>query len=116
MVTALWGKCNGTDIVFNRIEEGRWSIAVPASPTRRYVIELWAEDLAGNVGYYATIEAFYDSSSLDMRFRVVDIGPMFHKLDVRSVFRTIEVDPKFVTETAEIDFEVNDKPSEEWRG
>lgn len=91
MIACLYGKCNGSDIVFNRIEGDRWSIAVPASPTRRYIIELWAEDLAGNVGYYATVEAFYDSSVLDMRFRVVDIGPRFRDLDICSVFRGIDV-------------------------
>lgn len=91
MIARLYGKCNGHDVVFNKIEEGRWSVAVPASPTRVYVIELWAEDLAGNVGYYATVEAYYDSTMLEMRFRLIDIGPRFRELDIRTVFRGIDL-------------------------
>lgn len=91
MVTSLWGKCNGYDIVFVPNERGRWETAVPVSVDKTYIIELWAEDQAGNVGYYATVEVFYDSSSLEMRFRLVDVGPMFRELDIGTVFKSIDL-------------------------
>lgn len=91
MVAELWGKCNGHDIVFVPNERGRWETAVPAAHDKTYTIELWARDLAGNVGYYATVEVFYDSSMLTMRFRLVDVGPMFHELEIGTVFKSIDL-------------------------
>ena len=91
MIARLYGKCNGYNIVFEPNERGRWETAVPVSEDKTYIIELWAEDLAGNVGYYATIEIFYDSSSLEMRFRLVDVGPMFRELDIDTVFKSIDL-------------------------
>lgn len=79
MVKRLYGKCNGADIVFSQDEQGRWSIPVPASDDKTYIIEVWAEDEAGNVGYFATVEVTYDSDTLRMQFRVIEFGAMgFH--------------------------------------
>lgn len=50
MVARLWGTCQGQDVLFSPTEDGRWTCWVPASPTGAYSLQLWAEDLAGNVG------------------------------------------------------------------
>lgn len=75
MVKRLWGKCDGADIIFSENETtGRWETTVPASESGTYIFELWAEDYAGNVGYFATIKAVWDSSQLCMRFYVIHVG------------------------------------------
>lgn len=87
MVKALYGKCNGADILFSQDEQGRWTTAVPASENKTYIIEVWAEDEAGNVSYFATIEAAYNSDTLCMEFMVKEIGEQFTMNDVLSAFR-----------------------------
>lgn len=62
---------------------GRWETAVPASPSGVYVIELWAEDEAGNVGYFATIEVTFDSSKLCTSVKILDVGARFTLEEVR---------------------------------
>lgn len=90
MVKALYGKCDGLDISFTRDETGRWTTTVPASPTGVYVLELWAEDYAGNVGYFATVEFTYDSSNLCVVIKVLDVGAGFTVRDVMSVLCSVE--------------------------
>ena len=60
MVARLWGTCQGQQVTFQPGADGRWTCRVPASPTGAYSLQLWAEDLAGNVGYLATIRLAFD--------------------------------------------------------
>lgn len=55
MVTRVWGKADGAEIVLEKGEDGRWNGLIPWSYDGEYVIELYAEDLAGNIGYYCTM-------------------------------------------------------------
>lgn len=86
MVTALFGKCNGADIIFTPKGEGRWSAAVPATEDKTYIIEVWAEDEAGNVSYFATVESVFNPATLKMAFRIIDIGAGFTTKDVKMAF------------------------------
>ena len=84
MVKSLYGKCQGQEINFRLNEAtGRWETAVPASPNGVYIIELWAEDEAGNVGYFATIEVTFDSSKLCTAIKILDVGARFTMEEVR---------------------------------
>ena len=87
MIKALWGKCDGTPITFRKDLQGRWETSVPASPDAQYIIELWAEDYAGNVGYFATVKYAYDATKMCMCVFVLDVGEKFSIEDVKSVFR-----------------------------
>lgn len=91
MVKALYGKCNGRDIVFSPDAAGRWETAVPASPNAAYIIELWAEDDAGNKSYFATVRVEYDTSQLCMTVQIVDIGVGWDIEDVRGLFSVVPV-------------------------
>lgn len=55
MVVRVYGSANGVDIVFTPIGDDRWECAVPKFPSGEYVVDLYAEDEAGNIGYAATI-------------------------------------------------------------
>lgn len=82
MVVRLYGTCQGQPIEFTRTDAGRWETAVPAFPTGSYIFELWAEDAAGNTGYFATVRLTYDPNKLCFRFEVLDIGTEFSWEDV----------------------------------
>ena len=55
MVVRVYGSANGVDIVFTPIGDDRWECAVPKFPSGEYVVDLYAEDEAGNVGYAVTV-------------------------------------------------------------
>ena len=55
MVVRVYGSANGVDITFTPIGDDRWECAVPKIPSGEYVVDLYAEDEAGNIGYAATI-------------------------------------------------------------
>ena len=55
MVTRVWGKADDIEIMLEKGEDGRWTGLIPWSDDGEYVIELYAEDLAGNIGYYCTM-------------------------------------------------------------
>jgi hypothetical protein len=95
MVVALYGKCNGAGIVFSQDGQGRWTTAVPVADNKTYVIEVFAEDEAGNTSYFATVEATYNSSSLSMEFTVKEVGENFTLNEVLSVFRMSSMSTKW---------------------
>jgi predicted carbohydrate-binding protein with CBM5 and CBM33 domain len=76
MVRRLWGKCQGSDISFQLVdsEAGRWEATVPASDTGYYIIELWAEDEAGNVGYYATVKLTIDLDTMQTSVTILQVA------------------------------------------
>ncbi len=83
MVARLWGTCNGAEITCNPVGGALWETAVPAAPDGVYVFELWAEDEAGNVGYFATVRLSYDPSKLCFTVEILEVGAGFSMEDVR---------------------------------
>ncbi len=55
MVVRVYGSANGVDITFTPIGDDRWECIVPRVPSGEYVVDLYAEDEAGNIGYAATM-------------------------------------------------------------
>ena len=55
MVVRVYGSANGVDIAFTPIGDDRWECIVPRVPSGEYVVDLYAEDEAGNIGYAATM-------------------------------------------------------------
>lgn len=55
MVVRVYGSANGVDITFTPIGDDRWECIVPKVPSGEYVVDLYAEDEAGNIGYAATM-------------------------------------------------------------
>lgn len=91
MVKALFGKCNGAEVIFTQSGRGAWTTAVPASEDKTYIIEVWAEDEAGNIGYFATIETIFNPQTLRMEFRVLDVGAGFSTTEVKLAFSGKEI-------------------------
>lgn len=86
MVRSLCGKCQGQSINFTQDRvTGRWVTTVPATQDGRYIIELWAQDYAGNIGYFATIEVTWDSTRLCMKISILKVGSMFSISEVKKM-------------------------------
>jgi hypothetical protein len=67
-----------------------------------YILELWAEDEAGNVGYFATIQVTFDSSKLQCQVVVLEVGVGWSVDEVAEVFQIDRVSSASVFETANI--------------
>lgn len=55
MITRAYGNVNGQEIILTRVQGDKWETFVPFDEDGEYIIELWAEDEAGNTGYYCTM-------------------------------------------------------------
>ncbi len=51
MVTKVFGEANGFEVIFTYKEGNRWEITVPSNLEGEYVVEIFAEDEAGNTSY-----------------------------------------------------------------
>lgn len=87
MVKALSGKVDGVAVSFTQNDQGRWVTAVPAADDGVYIIEVWAEDHAGNIGYFATIKFTYDTTQLCMAVEILEVGAAFTMEEVLSVLQ-----------------------------
>ena len=51
----VYGESNGQSILFSRTEGDRWETTVPFVDDGEYVVELYAEDTAGNTAYLCSM-------------------------------------------------------------
>ena len=63
-VKKVFGRIDGTDIIFQRTSGTRWEIPVPYDEDGQYVVEIIAEDDAGNQSYLAKMLWTVDTSLL----------------------------------------------------
>lgn len=63
MVKSLYGLVDGQQIVFERNGDV-WETTIPADLDGTYIVELWAVDEAGNVGYRSDYIITIDLASL----------------------------------------------------
>jgi len=80
MIKRVWGRCNSADIVLSR-DGGQWTVTVPGGKGE-YIVELYAEDDAGNSGYIATMLLTYDVTKLCATFKVADVAAGYSMADV----------------------------------
>lgn len=52
MVKRVFGRANGTEISFERKGGDRWEAIVPSNLEGEYIVELYAENDAGNITYF----------------------------------------------------------------
>ncbi|RGR76869.1 hypothetical protein DWY25_00830 [Holdemania filiformis] len=75
MVTRVYGNAGLYYVEFNRISEGLWTATIPFPDSCELVIDLYAEDEAGNVSYYATYLLTFDSSKLQVEMMPLQFVP-----------------------------------------
>lgn len=72
MVTKAWGVANGKTVIFTRTEGDRWEVSVPWTDDGEYVVEINAEDDAGNRAYLCTL--LFVISGHEVKIHVVPRG------------------------------------------
>lgn len=72
MVVKVWGSVGGIEVIFSHVEGDNWSCVIPEIPDGEYVVDLYAIDECGNIGYYATVIFIIDQKHL--KFEVKMLG------------------------------------------
>lgn len=73
MIARVWGECAAADILFRMRADGLWEAVVPREEGGEYVVEVWAEDEAGNTSYLATLLFSVDPNTLSVRVSTLDV-------------------------------------------
>lgn len=55
MVVKVWGRVDGADVIFSCVQGDVWQVPVPLDLDGEYVVEIFAEDEAGNQSYMARL-------------------------------------------------------------
>ena len=67
MVTRVYGNAGLYYVEFNRISKGSWEATIPFPDSCELVIDLYAEDEAGNPSFYTAYKVLFDSGKLTYR-------------------------------------------------
>lgn len=55
MVTRVYGKANGAEVIFSHVNDETWEISVPWEDDGKYTAEIYAENEAGNTSHLCTM-------------------------------------------------------------
>ena len=69
MVVKVSGKIDGKEVIFERAEGDRWNVTVPYDLDGMYVVELTAENDAGNIAYCTKMLLIVDPATLCSSYR-----------------------------------------------
>lgn len=72
MVVKVSGKIDGKEVIFERAEGDRWNVTVPYDLDGMYVVELTAENDAGNVAYCTKMLLIVDPATLCVKLVPLD--------------------------------------------
>ena len=74
-IRRVWGTADDIQLVFTYSETtGRWEAEVPIPEDGRYVVALYAEDMAGNTAYVAKLLFTIDLRNMCVTFKVLEIS------------------------------------------
>lgn len=73
MIKKVYGRANNLDITFTYNEQkGLYDAAIPRSVNGTYFLDLYAEDVAGNITFMATALFEFDPSSFKCSIKIID--------------------------------------------
>ena len=90
MITNVYGKCDGVFINFKQASNGRWECVVPTDFTDgTYVIELYAEDIAGNIAFYTGTLYMCDCQFIGFEINNCDYDCIFSNNHINIEFMAV---------------------------
>ena len=70
-VERLIGKTDSFEVIFDRLNDNSWTVNVPSNIIGEYVMDLYAYDEAGNLGFLATAMFTVDTSNLCLHLSII---------------------------------------------
>lgn len=77
MVRQVYGYCNDLfDVLTFQYNEGRgkWEVSLPSISSGSYIVQIWAEDYAENKGYWGSVVFTWNSETMEVQMRIIDIS------------------------------------------
>lgn len=114
-VKRVFGRVDGVEVVLQWAEGNRWSVPVPLDQDGEYVVEIIAEDEAGNQSYMAkmlfvvntallcvhVIPVPYFASLIDSKHCVRALNPQYVVAQIAQVYSLEPAPPTYYTEIIE---------------
>lgn len=69
MVTRVYGTVEGAEVILTPSTGDQWTCTIPKTLNGEYVVELFAEDEAGNIAYFASALFEVDAKHVHVSFR-----------------------------------------------
>lgn len=63
-VARVIGKTDSFEVIFSKTDNDKWTVDVPSNIIGEYIMDLYAYDDAGNLGYMATAMFTVDTTNL----------------------------------------------------
>ncbi len=70
-VERVIGKTDSFEVIFDRLNDNNWTVNVPSNIIGEYVMDLYAYDEAGNLGFLATAMFTVDTSNLCFHLSII---------------------------------------------
>lgn len=92
VVVDVWGRVEGRDVEFFHGEGDTWTARFPSTVTGRYIIEIWARDDYGNVGYATAVVTLVAGQVTcfcmhDDAYRVTMMAPTWEACEEMDAYR-----------------------------
>lgn len=85
MVAKIFGKINGQDLNFEHDKGDFWKLEIPFLNDGEYIIEIFAQDEAGNISYIT--KALYTIKAGDVHIKILPyINYIFDKIETEYCF------------------------------
>lgn len=78
MVQRVFGRANESEVIFEHQEGDWWMITVPSNLEGEYIVDIYAEDEAGNVSHIC--KALFAICDHELQVHVMDSG---YRLEVK---------------------------------
>lgn len=89
MIVKVSGKIDGKEVIFEKADGDQWSVMVPYDLDGMYVVELTAENEAGNIAYCTKLLLIVDPATL-----CVKLVPLDYMVEVISEDYKVTVIPE----------------------
>lgn len=89
MIVKVSGKIDGKEVIFEKADGDQWSVMVPYDLDGMYVVELTAENSAGNIAYCTKMLLIVDPATL-----CVKLVPLDYMVEVISEDYKVTVIPE----------------------
>lgn len=100
VVVDVWGRVEGRDVEFFHGEGDTWTARFPSTVTGRYIIEIWARDDYGNVGYATAVVTLVAGQvtcfcACDDDYRITMMAPTWEAIEGDESVNVSMMDPLY---------------------
>lgn len=85
MITRVYGTVDGVEVIFTPSPDNTWTCTVPRTADGEYIVDLYAENDAGNTTYFATVLFTVRGVEVTVTWLTVNTAASMSAFDVEAV-------------------------------